>query len=134
MNIGKTGCILLVAVVAVFGTVFAASDSGGSSGLGIDVPGWVIDAGLKFINNPDEAFYDFHLDNTDYSPVMADDRVSIRTNFLTSWLPLTWGNINGKIKIVSDQSFTRWMPQVDLVGSYGRIIALDAASAFMTDD
>ena len=50
----------------------------------VSVPSWAVDAGLKFINNPDDVFYNFHLDNVDYSPVLESEPATIRTNFLTT--------------------------------------------------
>ena len=105
-----------------------------TSGFSASIPSWVITAALKFINNPDDVFYNFHLDNVDYTPVTEYVNGTIRTNFLTSFIPFTWGNLNLKVKILSDRKYYDWMPQLDIVGNYGRIIALDAASAFITND
>lgn len=97
-------------------------------------PGWLVDPALKFINNPDDVFYNFHLDNADYTPVLENEPASLRTNFLTSFIPFTWANMSLKVKLMNDRKFYDWAPQVDLVGSYGRILAMDAASAFAQDD
>lgn len=97
------------------------------------IPGWIVEPALKFISNPDDVFYNFHLDNVDYTPVLESKRATLRTNFLTSFLPLTWGNLNLKIKILSDRSYYDWMPQIDITSNYGRIIALDIISAVMAD-
>ena len=136
---------LILLLLFSFGFVFtpvvsAAVDDGsgggggsGSSSSGSDftIPAWAIDAGLKLITNLDEVFYDFHLDNSDFAPVKSEDRVSASSNFMTSFLPLTWASGNLKIKVIEDGQFLDWMPQIDLVGSYGRIIALDVANQVM---
>ncbi|MEA3506190.1 MAG: hypothetical protein U9R36_01650, partial [Elusimicrobiota bacterium] len=89
---------------------------------------------LKFIKNPDDAFYNFHLDNADYTPINKESNLSLRTNFLTSFIPFTWGNLSLKYKAVSDRQFNQWVPQVDIVGSYGRIVALDIAAGVSDDE
>jgi hypothetical protein len=92
------------------------------------VPGWAVDAGLKFVQNPDDVFYNFHLDNVDYTPVNSDRRTTLRTNFLSSLIPFTWGNLSLKTRVISNRQFNNWVPQIDIVGNYSRIIALDVAS------
>jgi hypothetical protein len=111
--------------------VFAADDD---ISVDVSLPGWVIDAGLKFINNPDDVFYNFHLDNVDYTPVMAEKKASLRTNFLTTFFPFSWGNANLKLKVLSDSSYHDFLPQIDLVGNYGRILALDFMPDFEGED
>lgn len=128
---------IIVLATAGFKLQAFAEDNNGDDGGGIDLtslPGWVIDAALKFINNPDDVFYNFHLDNVDYTPVLETEPATLRTNFLTTFLPFTWGNLNLKIKALSDESYYNWIPQVDVLGSYGRILALDIASKFIDDE
>ncbi len=88
-------------------------------------PSWLIPTALRFVSSPDDFFYNLHLDNVDYSPSRAKDTVSIRTNFLATTFPLSWMNLNGKIKILNDSSLTDWSPQVDITGAYGRIAMLE---------
>lgn len=121
-------------IILLFGFMISAISYGYGFEMPDGVPAWVIDAGLKFINNPDDVFYNFHLDNVDYSPVLEAEPATLRTNFLTTFFPFTWGNMNLKIKMCSDKKYWNWMPQVDVVGGYGRIIGLDLASSFMSDD
>jgi hypothetical protein len=90
-----------------------------------------VPAAIKFVSNPDDVFYNFHLDNVDYTPVLERESATLRTNFLSSFLPFTWANLNLNVKVVSNRKYYNWMPQVDIIGNYGRIIALDAASSFM---
>jgi hypothetical protein len=116
--------MLLIVFVPVSALIAEESDS-------VSIPVWAVDAALKFITNPDDVFNNFHLDNADYTPVHENAHGNIRTNFFSSFLPLSWGNLAVKVKAVSDGSFASWMPQIDLVGSYGRILALDAASSFI---
>ncbi|MFC2062160.1 hypothetical protein ACFLUV_06580 [Elusimicrobiota bacterium] len=128
--------LIIISMVSV--SLFAADDDDESDGLGISlpsgIPSWVIDAALKFVNNPDDVFYNFHLDNVDYTPVLKERRVTLRTNFLTTFFPFTWANMNAKVKVLSDEQFSSWVPQVDLVGNYGRILGLDIADSFISDD
>jgi len=114
--------------------VYAEEDDDSVISLPSGVPSWVIDAALKFANNPDDVFYNFHLDNVDYSPVFANKRATLRTNFLTTLFPFTWVNFNLKVKALPDEKYYYWMPQIDLVGNYGRILALDIAKSAIEDE
>ncbi|MFH1414669.1 MAG: hypothetical protein ABIH89_01115 [Elusimicrobiota bacterium] len=134
MKIIKTITLLAIISALSLSLVLAADDDSGFSISELGVPSWVIDAALKFVNNPDDVFYNFHLDNVDYSPVVEDQPATLRTNFLTTFFPFTWGNLNLKVKVMPDEKYYNWMPQIDLMGSYGRIIGLDLASKFMTSD
>ena len=126
----------IVLVAAGFSLyAFADDDNGDDDGIDLtSLPGWVVDAALKFINNPDDVFYNFHLDNVDYTPVLETEPATLRTNFLTTLFPFTWGNLNLKVKALSDEKYYNWIPQVDILGSYGRILALDIASKFISSD
>jgi hypothetical protein len=124
-------------VLLLSASIFAVSGSLNAEGLDFDVPdlpSWVIDAGLKFINNPDDVFFNFHLDNVDFTPVIEGKRATVRTNFLTTFFPFTWANLNVNVNVLSEGGVSEYVPQVDIVGSYGRIIGLDLADKFMTDD
>lgn len=99
-----------------------------------DVPSWVIPAALRFISNPDDFFFNLHLDNVDYAPVRAEHRGELRTNLFPTTLPLTWANAALKITLLNDSSLIPWVPQIDLVGSYGRILALDILPSVVDDD
>ncbi|MFC2091639.1 hypothetical protein ACFLTD_02570 [Elusimicrobiota bacterium] len=128
---------LMMLAVTAFCMKGYAADEEEEDDFGFDMsslPSWVIDAALKFVNNPDDVFDNFHLDNVDYTPVLEGARGSIRTNFLMSVFPFSWANVNVKINAVSDEKYYYWMPQIDIVGNYGRIVALDMADAYMTDD
>lgn len=96
------------------------------------IPSWVIDAGVKFLGDPGDVFYNWHLDNVDYTPVLADRHATLRTNFLPSLIPFTWANANLNIKLLSDTKYYNWMPQIDFSSSYGKIIALSLAEAMMS--
>ncbi len=115
----------LIAVCIVFSA---------SARLCADVPSWVVPTALRFISNPDDFFYNLHLDNVDYSPCRADKRVEFRTNFLPTTLPLTWLNLNAKVRVLGDGGLSPWVPQVDFTGAYGRILMLDLLPSFMDDE
>ncbi|MGM0568863.1 MAG: hypothetical protein ACQESB_06585 [Elusimicrobiota bacterium] len=97
----------------------------GAAGAGAGPPAWLMPTALRFASSPDDFFYNLHLDNVDYTPSRPEDSASLRTNFLATTLPLTWLNLNAKVKVLNDRSLTDWSPQVDLTGAYGRIIMLD---------
>ncbi len=104
------------------------------SGRAEAVPSWAVPAALRFISNPDDFFFNLHLDNVDYSPSAAETKGGIRMNLLLTTLPLTWANLNVKAQVLNESSIRPWTPQVDIVGSYGRIAALDILPAVMDDD
>jgi hypothetical protein len=83
----------------------------------------LIDIGLKFLDNPGDFFFNLHTSNEDYSPLPNDENGSIRFNLIPTFLPFTWGNLNLKVNVAQDNGI---LPQVDLVGSYGDILALKA--------
>ncbi len=106
----------------------------GTAGIYAQPPSWIVPAALRFVSNPDDFFYNLHLDNVDYSPSRPDKRVELRTNFLPTTLPLTWLNLNGKVRMLGDGGLSPWVPQVDLTGAYGRIIMLDILPSLMDDE
>ncbi|OGS47092.1 MAG: hypothetical protein A2539_08335 [Elusimicrobia bacterium RIFOXYD2_FULL_34_15] len=81
----------------------------------------LLNLGLKFLDNPGDFFFNVHANNEDFSPVYADKNGSIRFNFLPAFLPFTWANINVKAKLFNEQEI---LPQIDLVGQYGDMLAL----------
>ena len=98
------------------------------------MPSWAVPAALRFISNPDDFFFNLHLDNVDYSPAGAEGKGGLRTNLLATTLPMTWANMNLKVKVFSEGRIASWGPQVDLVGSYGRIAMLDILPSMVDDD
>jgi hypothetical protein len=76
---------------------------------------------VKFLDNPGDFFFNLHAANEDYNPVPADAHGAIRFNFFPTFLPTSWMNLTAKAKIFNDRGN---MPQVDLVGSYGDLLAL----------
>ncbi len=124
MNMKIKAVLLIFTGAMFFGAASAAAD----------VPSWLVPAALRFASNPDDFFYNLHLDNVDYTPSRMDDTVSVRTNFLGTTVPLTWMNLNAKVKVLNDRSLTDWSPQVDISAAYGRIIMLDIMPALMDDD
>ena len=105
-----------------------------SCGNAIAVPSWLVPAALRFMSNPDDFFFNLHLDNVDYSPARETSNGGLRLNLLATTLPLTWANMNLKVKVVGENRIAGWGPQIDLVGSYGRITALDILPAMMDDE
>ena len=91
-----------------------------------DIPSWAI----EFIKNPDDFFFNIHTNNEDFSPLPSDRNGSIRFNFLPTFLPFTLTNLNAKAKILNDKGY---VPQVDLIGEYGDLLALRIASSSMED-
>ncbi len=100
----------------------------------MSIPSWVTDAAWTFVTDYDDVFNNFHLDNVDFTPVLAAEPATIRTNFLPTMLPLSWANANLKVKVLSDKKFYEWVPQVDLTGSYGRLVAFDFMSTLISSD
>ncbi|MFH0947711.1 MAG: hypothetical protein V1833_01755 [Elusimicrobiota bacterium] len=81
----------------------------------------LINLGLKFLDNPGDFFFNLHVNNEDFSPVPADRSGTIRFNLFPAFFPFTWVNLTGKAKLFNEQ---RVLPQIDLVGQYGDILAL----------
>lgn len=81
----------------------------------------LVNLGLKFLDNPGDLFFNLHTDNEDFSPVPSDRRGAVRFNFFPTFLPVTWGNLNCKVKILNERGF---QPQVDLAGMYGDLLGL----------
>lgn len=114
-------CLLIAASRPSF-----AKDDFANSAMGQEL----IDLGIKFLDNPGDFFFNLHSNNEDYSPLPADKNGSIRTNFLPTFMPLTWANLNLKVKILNDNGT---LPQIDLIGSYGDILALHALQSSFGD-
>jgi hypothetical protein len=103
--------------------VYAGDDGGGEDFTSSPIGKELINLGLKFLDNPGDFFYNLHSDNEDYSPVPSNRRGAVRFNFFPTFLPVTWGNLNMKVKVLDDRGC---IPQVDLVGMYGDLLALRA--------
>lgn len=88
----------------------------------------LLDAGLKFLENPVDLFTDMKAINEDLSPVIPGRRITFRLNttFLPFLFPFSWPGISLKGKLVSE---TPGVPQIDLLGEYGEIAAMRAVSA-----
>lgn len=85
----------------------------------------LINLGLKFLDNPGDFFFNIHSDNEDFSPVPADRNGTIRTNIFPALFPFTWANLNMKVKLFNEQDV---LPQIDIVGQYGDVLALRTIS------
>jgi len=94
----------------------------------------IINLGLRFLDNPGDFIFNLHSDNLDFTPVLKNRHGTIRTNLFPSVLPTTWLNLNLKIKILSDGGYKPWIPQVDLIGQYGRMLAIDLAAKYLTEN
>ena len=84
---------------------------------------------LDLLENPGDFLFNLHSDNCDFTPVLKNRHGTIRTNFYPTTFPATWLNLSVKVKILSDGGFLPWVPQVDLVGEYGKMIAIDMAAS-----
>lgn len=91
----------------------------------------LVTLGLKFLDDPGDFFFNLHTSNEDFTPVPDGKRGVARFNFLPTFLPLTWANINGKVKVLDDKGY---VPQVDLAFMYGDIVALRMMSASAGED
>lgn len=100
----------------------AVGDDFANSSLGQQL----IDFGLKFLDDPGDFFFNLHVDNTDYSPLPQRRNAAVRFNFFPTFLPFTWANLNTKVKVKNDSGY--W-PQIDLVGEYGNILAMQAVQS-----
>ena len=90
----------------------------------------LIDLGLKFLDNPGDFFFNLHSNNEDYSPLPKGKNGSVRFNFFPTFLPLTWVNLNLKVNLLSDNGA---LPQIDLIGNYGDLLALRAMESSFGD-
>lgn len=123
----KLAVILSIASVCVCpGFAADSNDDFASSSFGQEL----ISLGMKFLENPGDFFFNLHSDNEDFSPVPKERNGAIRHNFFPSMFPLTWMNLNVKVKIFNEKGN---MPQIDMVGLYGDLIALRAAASSMDD-
>jgi len=117
MTMKKTALLLSILISASFLSPARAADSGAG------VPQEVIDLGLKFLDDPGDFFFNLHSDNEDFSPVPTKRRGAIRFNFFPTFFPLTWGSLNLKVKLLNADGN---IPQVDISGMYGDMLALRA--------
>lgn len=86
---------------------------------------------MDLITKLDDFFFNLHTASEDFSPVPDDRRGAVRSNFFPLSFPLTWMNLNPKVKVMGEKAF---LPQVDLVGTYGNWMALSLAKSFMSSD
>ena len=86
----------------------------------------LINLGLRFLDNPADLFVNLHSNNEDFSPLPSKKNGAIRFNFFPTFIPLTWGNINFKIKVLNDKGKN---PQIDLVALYGDLLLLNQIDA-----
>ncbi len=120
----RSRACILTAFLALFMTAAPAlaGDDLSSSPLGKEL----VNLGMKFLDNPGDFFFNLHSNNEDYSPLPGDRRGSVRFNFFPTFLPVTWGNLAMKYNVKRESAR---MPQIDLAGSYGDLLALRAVSA-----
>jgi len=114
--------LLLFALVILFAFCaprLMAADDFANSAMGQQL----IDFGLRFLDDPGDFFFNLHTDNTDYSPLPQNRHAAIRFNFLPTFIPFTWADLNAKVKVKNDSGY--W-PQIDLVAEYGNILAMQA--------
>ncbi|MBU2615300.1 MAG: hypothetical protein KKG87_07075, partial [Elusimicrobia bacterium] len=121
---------LIVAFLVILSaqTCLYCGDDFASSDIGKEA----INLGLKFLDNPGDFLFNLHSDNVDFTPVIKDKNVTLRTNFYPTTFPTTWLNMNLKVKILSDGGFSPWVPQVDLLGEYGKMAVLDMVASSAT--
>jgi len=89
----------------------------------------LIDSAIKFIENPIELFNDMKTINEDLSPVIPKRHVSMRINttLLPFLFPFSWPGVTLKTKLFSERP--RGIPQIDLFGEYGEIVAMRSLSS-----
>ncbi|MBN1622217.1 MAG: hypothetical protein JW871_06465 [Endomicrobiales bacterium] len=122
--------ILLFVFILAFSfityTPVVSADDFADSALGKEL----VDIGLKFLSDPGDFFLNLHINNEDFSPLPKEKRGALRFNFLPTFLPFTWANLNAKVKILNERGY---IPQIDAVGMYGDLLALRAAKSSMDD-
>lgn len=99
-----------------------------------DIGKGIVNLGLRFLDNPGDFIFNLHSDNLDCTPVLKNRGGTIRTNFFPTFLPTTWLNLNLKAKVLPEGKYKRWVPQVDLLGQYGRMVAIDVLSQSLTQN
>lgn len=119
MNRAVHAIVMAVICLLFVGAPVAAADDFSSSPVGKEL----ISIGMKFLDNPGDFFYNLHSDNQDFSPVPADRRGAVRFNFFPTFLPLTWGNLSGKVRVLGERASC---PQIDIGAMYGDLLALHA--------
>jgi hypothetical protein len=121
--------LLVVAALCMLstGARAASDDDFANSPFGQEL----VSLGMKFLDNPPDFFFNLHCNNEDFSPLPSDSRGSIRFNFFPTFFPTTWANLNVKVKVLNEHGV---LPQLDLVGTYGNIIALQVLDNSAEDD
>jgi hypothetical protein len=104
-----TGVLLLCVLL---GRPCAADDNISSTPFGREL----ISLGLKFLDDPGDFFFNLHSDNEDFSPVTPGRHGSVRFNFFPTFIPATWGNLSGKVKLIGEGPNS---PEIDFAGMYG---------------
>jgi hypothetical protein len=82
--------------------------------------------GLNILTDPSDLFFNLQHDAEDVSPNLAKRRFTTRINMFPSLLPATLGMLTMKIRFTNDSGY---MPQIDLVGGYGELLALSMMSS-----
>lgn len=118
-RIRQTALVVALLAFPLLAPSLQAEDDFADSALGREL----INLGLKFLDNPGDFFFNLHSDNEDFSPLPGSSHGSLRFNFFPTFLPVTWGNLSGKVKIFNER---RNMPQIDLAFTYGDLLALRA--------
>lgn len=95
---------------------------------GFDLPQEIIDLGLDFIENPGDLFFNLQQDIEDCTPLPAGQIEGLkkkyfgfRINVFPTLLPTSLGNISLKARFNSE---TIYIPQIVVVGGFGKILAL----------
>jgi hypothetical protein len=117
----KITLFLLVLVLFSSTVPASAGDDFANSIIGREI----IKIGLRFLDNPGDFFFNLHSDNEDYSPVPKNKKGSFRFNFIPTFMPFTWANLNVKAKVFDEKNN---LPQIDITGMYGYIIGLKLIS------
>ncbi|MFH1541423.1 MAG: hypothetical protein ABID79_06240 [Elusimicrobiota bacterium] len=115
-------CLTTVFLTLLLSSNFLNSQEFQDTALGKEM----INLGMKFLDDPGDFFFNLHTDSEDFSPVPSNKNGTIRFNLFPASLPFTWLNLNLKAKLFNEQSI---LPQIDLVGQYGDMLALNFISS-----
>ncbi|MDD5688088.1 MAG: hypothetical protein PHE88_09695 [Elusimicrobia bacterium] len=113
----KIKFLVLFLALIIYRLGYVSAESFEKTALGQEV----INLGLKFLDNPGDFFFNIHANSEDFSPVLSDKNGAIRFNLFPALFPFTWANLNVKAKLFNEQKV---LPQIDIVGQYGDMIAL----------
>lgn len=114
--------IFVVLVINILLVTFLFSD-------GVELPPEIIDLGLNFIENPGDLFFNLQQDIEDCTPLPAGQIEGLnkkcfgfRFNLFPTFLPTTLGNLSLKVRFNKE---TEYIPQVDIVGGFGKLLVLN---------